>query len=119
MIPFEELPAVRKLREQMRSSDKGLYYALRLIAEAHLGDQPAHHPGTEYDWAVAHIKNLRRIARDGIAAYCEAPAPAADLARLEASQCPDCDGFGMCWNNADPTSGQWHPCKCGDERGQP
>jgi hypothetical protein len=44
----------------------------------------------------------------------------AELGRNEASECEDCDGFGMCWNNADPTSGQWHACEtCGDERGYP
>lgn len=38
----------------------------------------------------------------------------------EPSDCWDCDGFGVCWNNADPTSGQWVPCdQCGDERGHP
>ena len=35
------------------------------------------------------------------------------------SDCEKCYGFGVCWNNADPTSGQWAPCECGDERGHP
>lgn len=36
------------------------------------------------------------------------------------SDCKACDGFGMCWNNADPTSCQWQPCSvCGDTRGHP
>jgi len=44
----------------------------------------------------------------------------AELGKNEPSDCPDCDGFGRVWNNADPTSGQWHPCEtCRDERGQP
>ena len=38
---------------------------------------------------------------------------------FEPSDCTECDGFGMCWNNADPTSGQWVACGCGDTRGQP
>lgn len=29
--------------------------------------------------------------------------------------CPDCDGDGRIWNNADPTSGQWVECDaCGN-----
>lgn len=43
-----------------------------------------------------------------------------DLGPNEPSDCPDCDGFGCCWNNADPTSGQQHQCEtCGDTRKQP
>jgi hypothetical protein len=26
--------------------------------------------------------------------------------------CPDCEGEGRVWNNADRTSGQWVPCTC-------
>lgn len=39
--------------------------------------------------------------------------------RNDPTDCRDCDGFGMCWNNADPTSCQWVGCKCGDTRGHP
>ena len=44
----------------------------------------------------------------------------AELGRNEASDCPDCDGFGRCWNNGDVGSGQVSWCDtCKDERGQP
>jgi len=42
-----------------------------------------------------------------------------DWADAGPSDCDQCDGFGVCWNNADPTSGQWAPCPCGDTRGHP
>lgn len=36
------------------------------------------------------------------------------------SDCEACDGFGICWNNADPTSGQFVACEaCLDTRGHP
>lgn len=39
---------------------------------------------------------------------------------FDEDECPDCDGFGRIWNNADPTSGQWCACDtCGDTRGHP
>lgn len=31
---------------------------------------------------------------------------------LDDGECPDCDGNGRIWNNADPTSGQWVDCDC-------
>ena len=43
-----------------------------------------------------------------------------ELGPDDPTECEDCDGFGMCWNNADPTSGQWAACEtCGDTRGHP
>lgn len=36
--------------------------ALEDIATSYLGDQPASHPGTERDWAMLHIADLRRRA---------------------------------------------------------
>lgn len=30
--------------------------------------------------------------------------------------CATCDDTGKCWNNADPTSGQWMPCECGADK---
>ena len=42
-----------------------------------------------------------------------------ELGHNDESECEDCDGFGLQWNNADPTSGQWCQCDtCGDTRGQ-
>lgn len=38
---------------------------------------------------------------------------------FESGECELCDGFGVVWNNADPTSGQWAACDCGDTRGHP
>jgi len=40
--------------------------ACQEIAEAHLPDCPATFHGTEYDWAVQHIKRLRGIAATAI-----------------------------------------------------
>lgn len=36
--------------------------ACQEIVDAHLGDQPATSPLSEYQWAVQHIKHLRAIA---------------------------------------------------------
>ncbi|MBB5709291.1 hypothetical protein [Sphingomonas xinjiangensis] len=49
-----------------RETEK-LVEALREIAEAHLGDQPAASGGSEYDWAVRHIARIRGIARTALA----------------------------------------------------
>jgi len=43
--------------------------ALNGISDAHLGDQPAADGGSEYDWAVRHIRRLRSIARATLVAY--------------------------------------------------
>jgi hypothetical protein len=40
---------------------------------------------------------------------------ALDIGLSDPTDCPHCDGFGRCWNNADPTSGQFVACSC--ERG--
>ena len=41
--------------------------ALEKIAGSHLGDQPATDPGSERDWAMKHIADLRRMAWEAIA----------------------------------------------------
>lgn len=41
--------------------------ALEKIAGSHLGDQPASDPGSERDWAMKHIAELRRIAWEAVA----------------------------------------------------
>ena len=40
--------------------------ACQEIADAHLPDQPATSPLSEYEWAIQHIKNLRRAAAAAI-----------------------------------------------------
>lgn len=40
------------------------------------------------------------------------------LSLLDPTECENCDGFGVVWNNADSTSNMWCPCEsCGDVRG--
>jgi hypothetical protein len=44
-----------------------LLEALEAISEGHLPDQPAASSLDEYEWAVQHVRKLRKIARAAIA----------------------------------------------------
>ena len=33
------------------------------------------------------------------------------VAVIDPTDCEFCDGYGRAWNNADPTSGQFHECE--------
>ena len=75
---------------------------------------------TSYSGGFAHDAPCDHCNWRGLSKEAFAKAALADLGPHDASECPDCDGFGMSWNNADPTSGQWSPCgKCDDARGHP
>lgn len=39
--------------------------------------------------------------------------PVSTIPYTNDGECDQCDGYGRIWNNADPTSGQFHECDCG------
>ncbi len=54
------------LEREAADTIEAMLGALETIAEAHLGDQPAASPGSEYDWACRHVAIIRGIAQRAI-----------------------------------------------------
>lgn len=51
---------------QQTTREQRLADALATIGDAHIPDQPASSGLTRSEWAVEHIKHLRRIAREAL-----------------------------------------------------
>lgn len=70
-------------------------------------DYEASYEGPEDGWVGSHPALSAR----------ELPDLHAEIDAWWEENCTGCTGDGKCWNNADPTSGQYVPCPtCGEDQ---